>query len=399
MNNVSMIVEDNMCCGCGACSSICPKKGCIEFIEGKYVNFPKVNNDKCIECGLCMKVCPGNMNIKRLVNYEKVDISSNIKEIKVSYSTDDDIRKYSASGGIVTQIIKSMFESENIDAAVIVSQSVNDVLKNTVQIIEDVNKLKVSQGSRYSPASNCTSLREIINNDKYKKIAFVGKPCDIEAVAAFEKLNKKLLEKIRVKICIMCHHSPTRKGVMNILKDEKIDVKEIKSIKFRGNGWPGEFQIIKRDGQTVSKSYFDAWNNYLSKDENSKCIYCENPFPLEADFIVGDPWGEEYRSDIKGRSLVIIRSENGISIMKNMEDKKQVISAEASYFDVERYQKNLLKRHNEFELNALLYRKVRGYKINRLEYIKLVKRDYKNILRYVRRLGTHKEFYKEWKYE
>lgn len=398
MNNITQIIQKKMCCGCGACVSICPTN-CIDFIEGEYVNFPIVNKNKCTNCGLCMKVCSGEINSNRLIEGKKLDLKSNLKEIKVTYSKDNELRKASASGGIITQLLKSMFEDNTIDAAIVVTQNNENILMNKVDIITNSQDLIRSQGSRYSPASNCIVLKDIIKNDKFQKIAFVGKPCDIESISAFESINKKLKNKIVIKISIMCHHTPTRKGLINLLDSKKIDTKDIKNINFRGNGWPGSFKVEKKDGSIYSTTYFDAWNNYLSQDHNERCNYCDNPFPLESDIIVGDPWGDEYKDDKYGQSLILVRSEIGVNVINELEANDKIVSSLVSYKDVERYQRNLLIRYNEFRLMSMLYKKVHGYKIKYNDYISVIKENPKHILKYYKRLSKYKKQYDEWQYK
>ena len=52
------IVKESDCCGCGACSVVCPR-GCITMKEGTLGHlFPAADAKKCVDCGLCDKVCP-----------------------------------------------------------------------------------------------------------------------------------------------------------------------------------------------------------------------------------------------------------------------------------------------------------------------------------------------------
>lgn len=398
MDNINSVLEQKMCCGCGACYSACPTK-CIDFIEGKYVNYPTIDEERCIECGICKSICPGQMNINRLIDCKKVNLHNNISSIKVSYSNNDKIRVNSASGGIISELIVHLLETKQVDCGVVVTQSKNNPLLNEVSIIKDSRDIHLSQGSRYSPASNCAILREIINNNEYKKVIFIGKPCDIEALSAYENINKKLKEKIYIKLSIMCHHSPTRKGLVDLLTAKNINPKNVNKINFRGDGWPGSFKVVTNSNEVIKMDYYEAWGDYLSQDENVKCMYCENPFPLEADLIVGDPWGDEYKEDKKGQSLVLIRNKLVEGIMSELEEKQKIVSTIVSYEDVQRYQKNLLKRYNEFNLNRVLFKRVHGYKINFKDIKNIYKENPKNLLRYIKRISEYNKIFNEWKYE
>lgn len=47
-----MVVDQNVCIGCGACVSTCPV-GAISLNEKA-----EINKDICIHCGACAGVCP-----------------------------------------------------------------------------------------------------------------------------------------------------------------------------------------------------------------------------------------------------------------------------------------------------------------------------------------------------
>lgn len=56
--NISSVVEDGLCCGCGVCSLVCPV-GCISMTEdacGFIV--PTVDQSACVHCGRCWGACP-----------------------------------------------------------------------------------------------------------------------------------------------------------------------------------------------------------------------------------------------------------------------------------------------------------------------------------------------------
>ena len=52
------IKEKSQCCGCTACSSICPKKAIMMKQDEEGFMYPIIDKSKCVNCGLCDKVCP-----------------------------------------------------------------------------------------------------------------------------------------------------------------------------------------------------------------------------------------------------------------------------------------------------------------------------------------------------
>lgn len=47
-----------LCCGCGACSAICPMNAIIMVEDSEGFEYPRIEEAKCVGCLLCLKVCP-----------------------------------------------------------------------------------------------------------------------------------------------------------------------------------------------------------------------------------------------------------------------------------------------------------------------------------------------------
>lgn len=50
--------DKEKCCGCGACSQICPQKCIVMVRDHEGFLYPEVNEGQCIKCGMCDLVCP-----------------------------------------------------------------------------------------------------------------------------------------------------------------------------------------------------------------------------------------------------------------------------------------------------------------------------------------------------
>ena len=85
------------CCGCGACSSVCPK-GAITMQEDEYgFIYPMVDGKKCIECGLCIRSC----------HYKSApDLHTPIRSM-AAVNKDKTLLKNSASGGMFSAIAEA----------------------------------------------------------------------------------------------------------------------------------------------------------------------------------------------------------------------------------------------------------------------------------------------------
>jgi len=87
------------CTGCTACAAICPK-GCIAMAadENGFL-CPVVDPEKCVSCGLCTKVCPVVTPLPK---------NECAPRACAAYSTDEQMRLQSSSGGVFTEIARAV---------------------------------------------------------------------------------------------------------------------------------------------------------------------------------------------------------------------------------------------------------------------------------------------------
>ena len=69
------IKEAKDCCGCDACSQVCPQR-CIVMKEDECgFWYPRVDEAVCINCHLCERVCPiinqNEKNSTKCISYSK----------------------------------------------------------------------------------------------------------------------------------------------------------------------------------------------------------------------------------------------------------------------------------------------------------------------------------------
>ncbi|GAE89924.1 NADH-quinone oxidoreductase subunit I [Acetivibrio straminisolvens] len=59
MKEIPILYErKELCCGCTACYSICPKNAIKMLEDEEGFDYPIIESTKCIMCYKCIKVCP-----------------------------------------------------------------------------------------------------------------------------------------------------------------------------------------------------------------------------------------------------------------------------------------------------------------------------------------------------
>lgn len=65
MNSLPVLFKNKeMCCGCSACFSVCPKQAIKMIPDEEGFDYPHIDDEKCIRCYMCIKVCPIGENAK-----------------------------------------------------------------------------------------------------------------------------------------------------------------------------------------------------------------------------------------------------------------------------------------------------------------------------------------------
>lgn len=53
----NLVPDKHLCCGCGACAAVCPKKAISMVADDEGFQFPRVDESSCVRCLMCERVC------------------------------------------------------------------------------------------------------------------------------------------------------------------------------------------------------------------------------------------------------------------------------------------------------------------------------------------------------
>lgn len=309
--NISFISKLGLCSGCGACIAFCPNSALV-LEKSLELNKPKLLEYRCSDCGKCLKICSGFYNFNIIMKSKPIVLP--VDKLKapagfIGHSNNSSLRKAASSGGYITSLLLTLMAQKKIDGVITIKNDLECPLENNGGIIKDINSLSKTTGSKYFPASACIGLKGLDKLDGC--FAFVGKPCEITAARLLIENHPEKYRNRLLLISLFCAHTPSRKKVLDLLKKQGIIIDQIEEIRYRGNGWPGYFQVIgKNQTKLIEKPYREIWDNCLSRDIPTPCRLCKDPFGKLSDISVGDAWGFEDSTGF-GLSSIIIRTELG----------------------------------------------------------------------------------------
>lgn len=330
------ITDKKDCCGCEACSQICPKN-CISMQpdeEGFY--YPVVDNTKCIECGLCEKTCP-------IINKKE---PRKPKSIYAGINSDEEIRENSSSGGVFWHIAEQVIDQGGIVVGAVFNEKW-EVFHDFAETKEELTKMRGSKYVQSRLPEVYRKIKKLLNDERL--VLFSGTSCQVSALLLF--LRKKYDNLLTVELICAGVPSPglwkqylqeevypaalraeTGKNTVPSLKE----IPALAGISFRDKitGWK-KFSLVvrkestsKADKNSVLLSdihyehpYFYGFHRRAA--QRYSCYECPaRGGSSQSDIILGDFWSYEnddiIQDDDRGISLILVNSEKGEAYLKGL---------------------------------------------------------------------------------
>lgn len=391
MNTIQYINE--YCSGCGLCKSVYN----IEFHTNDR-GFPNAHVKTEAEAEKLKPVCP-------VFCYEK-DTAMNVwgtyTDTYIGWSSDPKIRFMCSSGGALTAISIFLLEKGFVDGIVHSTYNPNNPTETITVISKTNEEILQRSGSRYCISVPLEKIKELIDVDR--KYAFIGKPCDVMALRNYININVEYRKCFPFLLSFFCAGEPSPYAQQRLLLRLNTELKDCKTITYRGNGWPGLTTVVSKNGETKQIEYKEAWGKYLGRDLRTLCHFCLDGTGDSADIVCADFWylndqEEPDFSEHEGRNIIISRTEIGNKVIKQACNDGYIIIDE--YFtdkmetEFKKYQPNQFARKANMKtmIDALhlFGRETPAYNS------KLLKRYSKNITTYKKArffLGTIKRIKK-----
>lgn len=235
------IVDKKDCCGCTACSNICPKKCIAMDRDQEGFLYPVVNESICVQCGACERVCP-IQNVKKLQPFKQ--------NAYIMRNTDAAVRKNSAAGGFFCALGRYVISKGGVVFGVALDDKFHAVHKKACIDSE----LLQFAGSKYMQSTigddTFIDIKEELENKRL--VLFSGTPCQVSGLMAF--LGREYSNLITVDL--VCHSVPSPMIFDKYLEyiAQKYDEKII-GVRFRDKKYSYHFPTMKIVGEKRGEFY------------------------------------------------------------------------------------------------------------------------------------------------
>lgn len=323
--NLKNMLNDNLCVGCGLCSSMYPEYFGLVLSKQGFYRAVLRNSPTNEVIGKLMKSCPafvGRPSFStdfELLKTQPLSFFGYSKRILIGYSTNQKLRYSASSGGALSAVLSMLLSEKKIDAVIHIGVSDNDPLLNEVKISRNIQEVFQFSGSRYAPAATLSKIKEVLESKM--RFAFVGKPCEVAALRSFISSDHSFDNKIVSYLSFFCAGTPSMRTVEKIPRLLGIDREKIKDIRFRGEGWPGKLKIVTKTGDRVEMSYEESWGKHLGRSVQNRCKLCFDGIGESADVTFGDAWhlNKNFSIDFEeadGRNIIITRNSKGDQLLE-----------------------------------------------------------------------------------
>ena len=145
----------------------------------------------------------------------------------------------------------------------------------------------------------------------------MGLSCHIQSIRKWQRIYPPLKNKIKYILGLFCGQEINFLGTELILKLLNVSPKETKKIDYRGEGWPGEMKVYKRNGEIIKRPFPDIFKIFnLGFFTPPRCFLCTDFTNELADISFGDAWIPNLIKKGKGFNFVISRTQAGADLLK-----------------------------------------------------------------------------------
>ena len=320
-NLIEEVLTPRLCHRCGGCVAFCTaiNFGALELDADGRPRYKDQN--KCIECGLCYDICPAIEDLrdetkKRLSWTEPI---GRIIEATVTRARNPELWTYARDGGVVTALLLHLYDIGRIDGALVNKITAPFTCKPWLatkrqEIIEggqihfDASPGISLFGEHYAAYPPYLQLIMPLARDGLRRIAFVGRPCQIEAMRRMETLGLVPSEAVKYYFGLFCM------GNFRFGEAEQATLEQIGRFKWenvRKIRFKEQLQVYPEKGGIISIPFADM--DFMKRQA---CRHCGDYSAEYADISVGGIGAME------GWSTVILRTPLGRALFADAKDDK-----------------------------------------------------------------------------
>lgn len=292
------VIKPEICCRCGTCEAFCPR---IEHVENKPA---LVNYDPL--CGLCFTYCPRTFLDNGAMQSKLFGRERNENEALGIYRKAVSAQAQSVAGaqdgGVATALLVQALQSGMIDCAIVTDR--DEEWRTVASVAATVDGIRGAAGTKYTISNSVLAVKEALEKG-YKKIGFVGTPCQIQGLRKVMLLDEPYQfgqDRIALLVGLFCMEnfdydalmkglvkarfglSPKdvarfeiKKGMFRAIdktgKAHEVKIEETDEFTFAGCGPCFDFSSELADVSVGSVGSGEGWSTVLTRTDAGEKLY------------------------------------------------------------------------------------------------------------------------------
>ncbi|MCD6387035.1 MAG: Coenzyme F420 hydrogenase/dehydrogenase, beta subunit C-terminal domain, partial [Methanophagales archaeon] len=211
----SEVVERKLCTFCGACVSAC----LLRHLEWAGEPLRRERKAACEDCSLCYDACyvPKRQEEEGLLEEEVFGRRRRTDEeplgifrrILAARSKDEKILENAQDGGVVSTVLKYLFEQKSIDGAIVVGKcnEADEIWRPFPRVAKNFDDVIASARTKFGISPNLMLIRDAVLDEYLERICVVGLPCHTRALRHMQHIKFELAPAVSFTIGLFCREN------------------------------------------------------------------------------------------------------------------------------------------------------------------------------------------------
>ncbi len=315
--SISEVVTCGLCIGCGLCEAV--TRGGVQMTMTDYGSLRPTPLDgfEPQETSQLLGACPGiEVEPRAYPGVETDPIWGAFTDMRYAWAGDPDLRFRAATGGVLSALSVHLLETAKAGFILHVGADPKHPMRNRWVLSERPSEIIANAGSRYGPAAALAGLGTAL--DRGRPFAVIAKPCDLNAVQRFARVDPRIDELCVARLTMVCGGQSRLEKSMDILSEYGLCENEVTLFRYRGYGNPGRTRIETQDGRAFEKTYTELWQDEAGWKLETRCKLCPDALGESADIAAADVWPDAGPvGEDAGFNGIVVRSRSAEELVEN----------------------------------------------------------------------------------
>ena len=335
--DLSGVIAQSMCIGCGVCEHADPSV--TVRLHPKKLIFEPDGRGNADAAGVCpaVRVDFADLQARLFPGAEPTEYGV-VESVMLAQSTDRDRNLKASSGGIIKELLLELLSRDDVDGAIALGHVGG--IEFEPQLLTQPDDVDRLPGSIYHNLSQSKALEILKRHDG--RFVLVAIPCQLEGLYNYiSRMQPELAERIHTTIGLLCGWQYSHHALKAICEFKGLDFDLLEDISYRGEGPVGKMRVVAGGKEAlVSRRVDFEYQVAFDRSFNTpRCHLCIDHSNFLADIVVGDAWLPSTIHTKTGISLVINRRAETEKLMRDLAARGSILVSDVSVEEIKESQK------------------------------------------------------------